>query len=110
MILKSEGLGNIEKRLENGQWELKQSAQNVFRGADEIEVRAKLEFYDEVTSKCARTKFKCPIERQIMEMYCDGIPQQQIKRDLERMGISRHRMTIVHIIRKYLILFGLHGK
>lgn len=104
-VLDEDGLANIEELNSDGEWMLKNSASNVFRGNDALTVRTRLEFFMECSRCCQITKFKSKTEQLIMEMYCDGVPQQEIKKLLKC-----HRHTIARTIQKYLILYGLYGK
>jgi hypothetical protein len=94
----------------NGERELKQYASNSFRGADPLEISSKLDFFLEVSAHCERTKFKTPLERLIMERFCEGETKEEIRQRLDGLGITVHRTTIYNVIKRYLILYGLHGK
>ncbi len=89
---------------------MKNAASNNIHSMDPLAITSRREFYAQCESMCAKTNFKSTLERLIMEMYCEGMPQQEIRRKLQTMGFSRHRSAIANTIRKYLILFGLHGK
>ncbi len=101
---------DIEYWLENGERELRTNSRDVFRGADSLEVEAKLNFFLECSRLCQAYRFKREIDRLIMELFCDGIPQQTINVELEKMGIKRERKAIERTVKKHLILFGLYGK
>lgn len=106
--LKRSKFPDIEFTNRKGDRELVNSASNAYRGANDIERQARLEFFLECSSHCARTKFRRRIDKLIMERFSDGKQNVEIKKDLDRMGTRRDIHTIGQTIRKFLILWGLY--
>ncbi len=96
---------DIEQETREGERELKQYAANAFRGAHPTEIEARRDYFLQCSAFCQRVRFKNLDEARIMELYCEGIPKEEIRKELRL-----HRTTVYGVIRKYLILFGMHGK
>jgi hypothetical protein len=77
----------------------------VYRGADPITVNARLEYFLEVSRCVALTKFESKTEKRIMELFCEGLKKKEIR---EKMRCGKD--TILRVVRKWLTLYGLHGK
>lgn len=108
-ILEESDFVDIELRLPDGERVLKNYTANTFFGLDALEMSTRLEFFLECSSMVTKTKFKNKTDRIIMEKFCEGISRQQIKVELAKIRIYRHRTTIEKVIKKYLILYGLRN-
>jgi len=95
------------KDLEHPSGKLKQRASNAYRGASPEQREAKLDFFMKVAQHTSETRFQIRGEKFIMESFAEGVPQVEIERRLAARGIRKHRITILKIIKKWLLLWNL---
>lgn len=85
---------------------LRQSASHVYRDDDPLR-HSKEEYYCIVAQKVQETQFPNDIDRFILTRHAEGKKQIHICRELEQIGVRRHKVTIKFKIRIYEMQWGL---
>lgn len=86
---------------------LKQRADNCYRQASEIERESRLEYYLFLGHLAHNTVFPNELEKYIMVRYSEGAGIKDIVHEIKARGISRHRETVCHIIRRWQTNWGI---
>ena len=103
-VLKNEGFVDAEETVKN-ELRLKRPGQaNRYRSADSAVILAKQEFYERVRHYVSITQFKNDFDRQILELFAEGLNQAEIKRKLNVQG---HRCKIYYPLYHWLREWGL---
>ncbi len=104
---KLEEVGFVDAEVElKGDRALKQKATNAYRQATELERESRLGYYRLLGHLASNTQFQNELEELVMLRHADGATIKEIVQEINSKGLSFHRQTIRHIIRRWQMKWG----
>ena len=104
--LKACGFQDAEE-LVGEEMQLKQTAEHVYRGLEELQITNKEAYYAFVSQKVQETVFQSDVDRLILVRHAEGRKIRHICEELVDMGKGRCRETIRFKIRIYQMKWGI---
>ncbi len=104
--LKATGFEDAEEMV-GDDMRLKQTAEHVYRGLDELRITNKEAYYAFVSQKVQETVFQSDVDRLILVRHAEGRRIKHICEELVDMGKGRCRETIRFKIRIYQMKWGI---
>ncbi len=104
--LKAYGFEDAEE-IVGDEMKLKQTAEHVYRGLEELQITNKEAYYAFVSQKVQETVFQSDVDRLILLRHAEGRRIKHICEELVDMGKGRCRETIRFKIRIYQMKWGI---